>query len=98
MVNVQLKNGSQDFLISLIRQWKYRVQISDLLIISIYSDGSGSISFKEMSSHLSEAGYTEDVIQKIFKKMDTNKDNEISKEEFRNGFKMIAGLKSAPGK
>ena len=73
-------------------------QISDLLIISIYSDGSGSISFKEMSSHLSEAGYTEDVIQKIFKKMDTNKDNEISKEEFRNGFKMIAGLKSAPGK
>jgi Ca2+-binding EF-hand superfamily protein len=70
---------------------------ADVIFSIIDSDGSGSISREEMTSHLSDAGYTEEVIDKIFNKLDTNKDSEISKEEFRRGFVIIIALRSAPG-
>merc|ERR1712224_1071483 len=60
-------------------------------------DGNDSITREELTQHLTSAAYTKDVINKIFTKMDTNKDNLISRQEFRDGFKLFSALKSAPG-
>lgn len=70
---------------------------ADVIFAIIDTDGSGEISREEMSNHMSQSGYTQEVIDKIFNKMDTNKDDVISKEEFRRGFVVIAALRSAPG-
>jgi hypothetical protein len=54
-----------------------------------------------MTFHLSQTSYSNEVILKIFNKMDTNQltnqDNEISQQQFRNGFFMIITLRSALG-
>jgi len=70
---------------------------ADVIFSIIDKDGSGSISRTELKNHLSEAGYAEEVIDKIFNKMDRNKDEEVSKGEFRSALTLIAALRSAPG-
>lgn len=60
-------------------------------------DGGGTLSRSEFSNHLSVSGYNAETIEKIFNKMDVNNDDEISREEFRNGMVMLAALQSAPG-
>jgi len=70
---------------------------ADMIFNIMDLDGSGTVSMEEMTTHLSASGYTADIITKIFNKIDTNKDGEISRTEFRNGFSKMAGLQSAPG-
>jgi len=70
---------------------------ADVIFALIDIDGNGNVSLEEITDHLSVAGYTEKVIKQIFAKMDANKDNQISKDEFRNGMVLIKGLQTAPG-
>jgi len=70
---------------------------ADIIFSLIDVDGNGAASMEEVANHLSKAGYTEKVIKQIFNKMDTNNDNEISREEFRSGMVEIEALQSAPG-
>jgi len=70
---------------------------ADIIFSLIDIDGNGAVTQEEISSHLSAAGYTEKVCMQIFTKMDTNKDNEISKSEFRSGMVEIKALQTAPG-
>lgn len=70
---------------------------ADIIFSLIDVDGNALVSLEEISNHLSVAGYTEKVIKQIFAKMDANKDNQISKDEFRNGMVLIKALQSAPG-
>lgn len=70
---------------------------ADAIFNIIDVDGNGFISRKELIDHLLDAGYTEDVTKRIFNKMDTNNDGEISKEEFQKGLVLFAALRSAPG-
>jgi len=70
---------------------------ADVAFSLIDIDGNANVSLEEITAHLTVSGYTEKVIQQIFAKMDTNKDNQISKEEFRNGMVLIKALQTAPG-
>mmetsp|Transcript_23629 Transcript_23629/g.27875 ORF Transcript_23629/g.27875 Transcript_23629/m.27875 type:complete len:231 (+) Transcript_23629:99-791(+) len=70
---------------------------ADVIFALIDIDGDANVSLEEITDHLSVAGYTEKVIKQIFVKMDTNKDNQISKDEFRNGMVLIKALQTAPG-
>jgi len=70
---------------------------ADIIFSLIDIDGNALVSLEEISDHLSVAGYTEKVTKQIFTKMDVNKDNQISKDEFRNGMVLIKALQSAPG-
>ena len=70
---------------------------ADMIFSIVDVDGSGSLDLEELTNHLSTAGYTTDVIQKLFSKMDTDKNGEISRQEFGKAFEMIAALQSAPG-
>ena len=70
---------------------------ADATFAIIDVDGGGSLSRSEFTNHLSVSGYNTETIDKIFNKMDVNKDEEISREEFRNGMVMLAALQSAPG-
>lgn len=70
---------------------------ADATFAIIDVDGGGSLSRAEFTNHLSVAGYNGDTIDKIFNKMDVNKDDEISRQEFRDGVVMLAALQSAPG-
>jgi Ca2+-binding EF-hand superfamily protein len=70
---------------------------ADCIFTIIDVDGSGTISREELTDHLSVAGYTKKVINKIYDKMDYNKDNQISKEEFRGAMFLFTALQSAPG-
>ncbi|CAB9521633.1 Calcium-binding [Seminavis robusta] len=70
---------------------------ADVIFSVIDADGSGTISRDELTSHLSASGFSEQVIDKIFAKLDKNKDESISQEEFRTGFAILPGLQSAPG-
>mmetsp|Transcript_10705 Transcript_10705/g.15764 ORF Transcript_10705/g.15764 Transcript_10705/m.15764 type:complete len:228 (-) Transcript_10705:68-751(-) len=60
-------------------------------------DGNGFISHQELTNHLTKAGYTSEVIDKIFAKLDVNKDDEVSCEEFTKGLQLMSALRSAPG-
>jgi Ca2+-binding EF-hand superfamily protein len=73
----------------------YRNADATFAIIDV--DGGGSLSRAEFAKHLSVSGYNEETIDKIFAKMDVNKDDEISKQEFRDGMVMLTALQSAPG-
>jgi len=70
---------------------------ADIIFSLIDIDGNALVSLEEISDHLSVAGYTEKVTKQIFTKMDVNKDNQISKDEFRNGMVLIKALQTAPG-
>ncbi|KAL9179286.1 hypothetical protein ACHAXT_008576 [Thalassiosira profunda] len=70
---------------------------ADATFAIIDVDGGGSLSRAEFANHLSVSGYNQETIDKIFNKMDANKDNEISKQEFRDGMVMLKALQSAPG-
>lgn len=70
---------------------------ADIIFSLIDIDGNGFVSREEISDHLLVAGYTEKVINQIFAKMDVNKDNQISKDEFRSGMVLIKALQTAPG-
>jgi len=70
---------------------------ADVIFSLIDVDGDTNVSLEEITAHLSVAGYTEKVIKQIFAKMDVNKDNAISKDEFRNGMVLIKALQTAPG-
>ena len=72
-------------------------QTADATFAIIDVDGGGTLSRTEFTNHLSVSGYNIETINKIFNKMDVNKDEEISREEFRNGMVMLAALQSAPG-
>jgi len=72
-------------------------QNADATFAIIDVDGGGSLSRAEFANHLSVSGYNQETIDKIFNKMDVNKDNEISKQEFRDGMVMLKALQSAPG-
>jgi len=70
---------------------------ADIIFSLIDIDGNMHVSRDEISDHLQVAGYTEKVINQIFAKMDVNKDNQISKDEFRSGMVLIKALQTAPG-
>lgn len=70
---------------------------ADVIFSIIDVDGSGSISYDEMIDHLGKAGYTNDVIDKIFNKLDVNNDGMISRTEFKDGIFIMTALRSAPG-
>jgi Ca2+-binding EF-hand superfamily protein len=70
---------------------------ADCIFTIIDVDGSGTISREELTDHLSVAGYTKKVINKIFARMDVNNDNQISEKEFRGGMVLFTALQSAPG-
>ena len=70
---------------------------ADATFAIIDVDGGGTLSRAEFTNHLSVSGYNTETIDKIFNKMDVNKDEEISREEFRNGMVLLAALQSAPG-
>lgn len=70
---------------------------ADIIFSLIDIDGNKAVSREEISDHLLVAGYTEKVINQIFTKMDVNKDNQISKDEFRSGMVLIKALQTAPG-
>jgi Ca2+-binding EF-hand superfamily protein len=70
---------------------------ADVIFSIIDVDGNGSVSLTEMSTHLTSAGYTKDVINKIFGKLDLNKDGAISRQEFQGGLVLFTALRSAPG-
>ena len=70
---------------------------ADATFAVIDVDGGGTLSRSEFAKHLSVSGYNDETISKIFNKMDVNKDDEISREEFRNGMVMLAALQNAPG-
>ena len=70
---------------------------ADVIFSIIDKDGNGYLTLDELTSHLKPAGYTEQVINTIFTKMDMNKDGQISRQEFQGGMVMFAALQSAPG-
>jgi Ca2+-binding EF-hand superfamily protein len=70
---------------------------ADVVFSIIDVDGNGQLSREELTEHLSAAGYNLKVIDTIFNKMDLNKDNEISQEEFRRGMVVLKPLQNAPG-
>ena len=70
---------------------------ADATFAIIDVDGGGILCRAEFTNHLSVSGYNTETIDKIFNKMDVNKDEEISREEFRNGMVLLAALQSAPG-
>ena len=70
---------------------------ADATFAVIDVDGGGTLSRAEFTNHLSVSGYNTETIDKIFDKMDVNKDEEISRDEFRNGMVMLAALRTAPG-
>ena len=70
---------------------------ADATFAIIDVDGSGTLSRAELTNHLSVSGYNKETIDKIFNKMDVNKDDEISRQEFRNGMMQLKALQSAPG-
>ena len=70
---------------------------ADVIFSIIDKDGNGYLTRDELTSHLTPAGYTEQVINTIFTKMDMNKDGQISRQEFQGGMVMFAALQSAPG-
>ena len=43
------------------------------------------------------AGYKPEAVSQLFEKLDTNSDDEISREELRAGFMQYTPLRSAPG-
>ncbi|KAL3906291.1 MAG: hypothetical protein SGARI_004070 [Bacillariaceae sp.] len=76
---------------------KSQFDAADLIFSVVDVDGSGALSFEELTNHLSTSGYTSEAIEQLFKKMDTDKNGEISRREFRRAFDMIVALQSAPG-
>eukprot|EP00903_Cladosiphon_okamuranus_P009659 g9191.t1 len=52
------------------------------LFVSIDTDGSGTVSRHELRRHCSSLGYTKQVANELFDHLDTDKDGEISFEEF----------------
>lgn len=70
---------------------------ADATFAVIDVDGGGTLSREEFTKHLLVSGYNNETIDKIFNKMDVNKDNEISRQEFRDGVVMLSVLQSAPG-
>lgn len=70
---------------------------ADATFAIIDVDGGGTLSRAEFAKHLSVSGYNTETIDKIFNKMDVNRDDEISREEFRDGMTILSALQSAPG-
>merc|ERR1712070_336601 len=70
---------------------------ADAIFTFLDADGDGSISQEELSSHLSKSGYSDTAIATIFKKLDTNEDGILSREEMYNGCVQYSPLRSAPG-
>jgi Ca2+-binding EF-hand superfamily protein len=70
---------------------------ADVIFSIIDKDGNGYLELDELSNHLKPVGYTEKVINSIFKKMDMNNDGKISRQEFQGGMVLFAALQSAPG-
>lgn len=52
----------------------------------IDEDGSGSIEDKELYSHLLDKGLDEQTISELFRRLDTNQDGHISRDEWKSGF------------
>ena len=65
---------------------------ADATFAVIDVDGGGTLSKSEFTNHLSVSGYNIETIDKIFNKMDVNKDEEISREEFRDGMVMLVSF------
>jgi len=70
---------------------------ADAVFAVIDVDGDGGITRSELSKHLTAAGYAETAVDTLFNKLDTNKDDLISKEELREGFMKFTPLRAAPG-
>jgi Ca2+-binding EF-hand superfamily protein len=70
---------------------------ADVIFSIIDKDGNGYLELDELTNHLKPVGYTEKVINSIFKKMDMNSDGKISRQEFQGGMVLFAALQSAPG-
>lgn len=70
----------------------------DFTFAIIDVNGNGFLSQDELNTHLSVAGYPEDVIRNFFSKMDANQDGLISRDEFRWGMNSrFETLQAAPG-
>jgi len=55
----------------------------DMIFKIVDTDGSGGIDLGELTVHLSSLGYTSHEIQKLFNRIKTGQDGEISRSEFR---------------
>merc|ERR1719149_333003 len=70
---------------------------ADAVFSVIDENGDGGISRVELMQHLTKAGYKTEAVNMLFDKLDTNKDDELSREELRAGFLQYTPLRSAPG-
>jgi len=70
---------------------------ADAVFAVIDENGDGSISRKELTKHLTGAGYSVAAVGKIFGKLDVDGSGELSKEELRQGFLQYTPLREAPG-
>jgi Ca2+-binding EF-hand superfamily protein len=70
---------------------------ADAIFAIIDENGDGAISRAELLKHLTKAGYTEQAVNMLFDKLDTDKSEAISIDELRAGFLQYTPLRSAPG-
>ena len=70
---------------------------ADAVFSVIDTDGNGSISADELTTHLVSCGYKSEAVAKIFATLDTDGDGELSREELRAGMVNYTPLRKAPG-
>lgn len=76
------------------------LQDADQAFQSADADGNGALDEFEFKSHLGRMfgrGYSEKAIQELFKSLDVNGDEKISKKEFRDAFLKCAALRQVIG-
>ena len=58
-------------------------------------NGDGTISLAELSAHLQKAGYNQQAVDMVFSKLDTDGDEEITRDELKRGFLRYTPLREA---
>lgn len=60
-----------------------REEDADLIFQLVDTDGSGTISLDELTTHLVAKGYAPNEVAELFRRMDTDQNQEICRDEFR---------------
>ena len=69
---------------------------ADLVFAVLDKDGSGVIEQSELTTHLTRAGYTDEMMDKYFGKADFEENGVLSKDELREAFLTYTPLRCAP--